>query len=160
MRGSRLQLAGLAFILAMAFLVGACGGASTPAPGAADVEVLKPADFDVANYAGKPLVINFFGSWCGPCRLEAPDLAKFSAANPGVQFVGVAENDKKDDVAAFMQEFGLDYPVVLDDDSLGQTWNITGVPTTVFLDSMGREADRIVGAADLKRFEESLAKAQ
>jgi thiol-disulfide isomerase/thioredoxin len=160
MRGSRLQLAGLAFVFAMAFLVGACGSASTPSPGAADVEVLKPADFDVADYAGKPLVINFFGSWCGPCRLEAPDLAKFSSANPGIQFVGVAENDTKDDAVAFMQEFGLDYPVVIDDDSLRQAWNLTGVPTTVFLDSMGREADRIVGAAELKQFEESLAKAQ
>lgn len=160
MRGNRLHLAALAFVLAAAFLAGACGGSSGPAPGVADVEFLKPGDFAVADYAGKPLVINFFGSWCGPCKLEAPDLAEFSAANPGVQFVGVAENDKEDDVVAFMQEFGLDYPVVLDDDSLGRAWNLTGVPTTVFLDSMGREVDRIVGAADLKRFEESLAKAQ
>lgn len=160
MRGSRLHLVGLAFVLAMAFLVGACGGSSAPPPGAADVEVLKPADFSVADYAGKPLVINFFGSWCGPCRLEAPDLAKFSAAHPGVQFVGIAVRDQEADAVAFMQEFGLDYPIVLDDDSLGQAWNITGVPTTIFIDSRGQEADRIVGAADLKRFEESLAKAQ
>jgi len=160
MRGSRLQLVALAFVLAMAFLVGACGGSSASSPGTADVEFLKPGDFAVADYAGKPLVINFFGSWCGPCKLEAPDLAKFSAAHPGVQFVGVAENDKKNDVAGFMQEFGLDYPVVMDDGGVGQDQSITGVPTTIFFDSMGREADRIIGAADLKRFEESLAKAQ
>ena len=160
MRGSRLQLAGLALVLAMAFLVGACGGSSAPAPGAADVKVLEPADFAVADYAGKPLVVNFFGSWCGPCRLEAPDLAKFSAAHPGVQFVGIAVNDRQADAVAFMQEFRLDYPIVLDDGSLRQAWDLTGVPTTIFLDAGGKEADRIVGAADLKRFEESLAKAQ
>jgi len=157
---SRLHLSGLAFVLAMAFLMGACGGSSAPAPGAADVEVLKPADFSVADYAGKPLVVNFFGSWCGPCKAEAPDLSEFAAANPGVQFVGIAESDEEDDAVAFMQEFGLDYPVVIDDNSLGQASNITGVPTTIFFDAGGVEVDRIVSAADLTRFEESLAKAQ
>jgi cytochrome c biogenesis protein CcmG/thiol:disulfide interchange protein DsbE len=160
MRGSRLHLVALAFVLAIALLVGACGGSSASSSGAADIEFLEPGDFAIADYAGKPLVINFFGSWCGPCKLEAPDLARFLAANPDVQFVGVAESDKKEDVAGFMQEFGLDFPVVMDDGHVGQAQSITGVPTTIFFDSMGREADRIIGVADLQRFEEGLAKAQ
>jgi cytochrome c biogenesis protein CcmG/thiol:disulfide interchange protein DsbE len=156
MGSSRRRLGGLAFVLVLTFLVAACGG-SAPA---AEVEFLQPADFVVADYAGKPLVINFFASWCGPCKVEAPALAEFAAANPGVQFVGIARSDREGDVAAFMQKYGLDYPVVMDDGSLGNAWSITGVPTTIFIGSDGQETDRIVGPVDRERLDASLARTQ
>jgi cytochrome c biogenesis protein CcmG, thiol:disulfide interchange protein DsbE len=155
--------AGLVLVVGLlVLLAGAVGcGGDSPAPtSSASVEVIEPADFDVAAYAGQPLVINFFGSWCGPCNEEAPALAEFAAAHPDVRFVGIAVSDKEDDAVAFMTEYGLDYPVVVDDNSLLSAWGIQGVPTTVFLTSAGSEADRIVGAAGREQFEDSLAKAQ
>ncbi len=109
MRSRKLQFAALAVTLAAALLAMACGDSSdssAPPPASGDVEVLAPADFSVADYAGKPLVVNFFGSWCGPCKAEAPALAEFAAAHPEVQFVGIAVNDSEDAAVGFMNEYG------------------------------------------------------
>ena len=147
-------------VVGAASALGACGGSGSAAP-SADVEFIAPADFSVADYAGKPLVVNYFGSWCGPCNAEAADLAAFSKAQSGkAAFVGVAVNDKQSDVVDFMSEYGLTYPVVLDDNSLSAKDGITGVPTTIFYDASGQEVDRIVGAASLDQFNTSFAKTQ
>jgi thiol-disulfide isomerase/thioredoxin len=127
--------------------------------GSAEVEVLAPADFDPAAYAGEPLVVNFFGSWCPPCNTEAPDLATF-AGETGVQLVGIAVNDTEEDALAFMDEHGLTFPIVIDDNSLGADYGVTGVPTTIFFDAQGQETDRLVGAASLDQFNAALAQAQ
>jgi thiol-disulfide isomerase/thioredoxin len=147
-------------VVGAASALGACGGSGSSAS-SADVEFIAPADFSVADYAGKPLVVNYFGSWCGPCNAEAADLAAFSKAQSGkAAFVGVAVNDKQSDVVDFMSEYGLTYPVVLDDNSLSAKDGITGVPTTIFYDAGGQEVDRIVGAASLDQFNTSFAKTQ
>ena len=134
----------------------AAGGAGSGGP----TEVLAPADFAVADYAGKPLVVNLFGSWCPPCNAEAPDLATFAAQNPGAQVVGVACEDTEEDATAFMQKYGLAYPLVMDDGTLVQEFGIPAYPTTIFFDAQGQEVDRLVGAATLDQFTASLAKAQ
>jgi thiol-disulfide isomerase/thioredoxin len=123
-------------------------------------EVMAPADFSVADYAGKPLVVNMFGSWCPPCNAEAPELAAFAEQNPGVQVVGVACEDTEEGAIGFMEEFGLDFPLVLDDGTLVQETGIPAFPTTIFYDAQGEEVDRIVGAATLDRLTTSLAKTQ
>jgi cytochrome c biogenesis protein CcmG/thiol:disulfide interchange protein DsbE len=123
-------------------------------------QVIKPDAFAVSAYAGKPLVVNVFGSWCPPCNLEAPDLATFSEQNPGAQVVGIASEDTEKDATAFMQKYGLTYPMVLDDGSLVQEFGITAYPTTIFFDAKGQEVDRLVGAAALDQFTASLAKTQ
>ena len=147
-------------LIGAASALGACGGSGSSAS-SADVQFLSPAEFSVADYAGKPLVVNYFGSWCGPCNAEAPDLATFSKAKEGeAAFVGIAVNDTQSDVVDFMSKYGLTYPVVLDDNSLGAKDGITGVPTTIFYDAGGQEVDRIVGAASLERFTTSFAKTQ
>ena len=143
--------------------LGACGGsASSSSPASsADVEFVSPGDFSVADYAGKPLVVNYFGSWCGPCNAEAPDLSTFVKAQSGTAaFAGVAVDDNESDVVDFMSKYDLSYPVVLDDNSLSAANGVNGVPTTIFYDAGGQEVDRIVGAASLDQLTTSLAKAQ
>ncbi len=143
--------------------LGACGGSASSSSSAssADVEFVSPADFSVGDYAGKPLVVNYFGSWCGPCNAEAPDLSTFSKAQSSTAaFVGVAVNDTESDVVDFMSEFGLSYPIVLDDNSLSAANGVNGVPTTIFYDASGQEVDRIVGAASLDQLNTSFAKTQ
>ncbi len=157
------RVVALTVVAILGVFVAACGdetvSTSTASP-APEIEVLAPESFDVADYSGKALVVNFFGSWCGPCNAEAPDLAAFSAANPDVAFVGIAVSDKEASAVEFMQKYGLSYPIVIDDNSLSAAWGIQGVPTTIFFDASGQEGDRIVGAAGTDAFEASLAKVQ
>jgi thiol-disulfide isomerase/thioredoxin len=150
----------LLLVVGAASALGACGGSGSSAS-SADVQFMSPKGFRVADYGGKPLVVNYFGSWCGPCNAEAADLAAFSKAqSPSAAFVGVAVNDQQSDVVDFMSKYGLTYPVVLDDNSLSAKDGITGVPTTIFYDASGQEVDRIVGAATLAQFNTSFAKTQ
>jgi cytochrome c biogenesis protein CcmG/thiol:disulfide interchange protein DsbE len=142
-----------------AVALAACGGSDAPAS-TADIAFISPGDFTIADYAGKPLVVNYFGSWCGPCNLEAPELAAFAESHPGLALVGVASDDTQDDVLDFMGKYGLSNPVVLDDGSLQADAGITGVPTTIFYDAKGNEVDRIVGAATAGQFDLSYAKAK
>ena len=133
---------------------GSSSGASYAGP------IMAPDEFAVADFAGKPLVINMFGSWCPPCNAEAPDLATFAAENPDAQVVGVACEDTEEDAVGFMEEFGLTYPLVMDDGTLVQEFGIPAYPTTIFFDAQGNEVDRLVGSATLDQFTASLAKAQ
>jgi cytochrome c biogenesis protein CcmG, thiol:disulfide interchange protein DsbE len=134
------------------------GGAAAALAG----KTLDGTAFDLAAYRGKPVVVNFFASWCGPCNDEAPDLADFAGSHPEVTFVGVDTfNDPTADANAFLAKYGLTYPVVVDSGGeIAGAWGVDGIPTTVFLDSSGIERDRIVGGADRAAFEASLRNVQ
>ncbi len=116
--------------------------------------------FDLATTRGRPTVVNFFASWCPPCNSEAPDLVAFAAAHPEASFVGVAVNDERADTEAFVDKYGIVYPVVYDaEGGTGNDWGVNGIPTTFFLDAQGTIKDTIVGAASREQFEASLQKA-
>ena len=136
------------------------GDAASASGGSYTGEVIAPDAFKVADYAGKPLVVNLFGSWCPPCNAEATDLATFAEQNPDAQVVGIACEDTQDAAEGFMAQYGLTYPLVVDDGSQVQEFAITAYPTTIFFDAQGKEVDRLVGASTLDQFNASLAKAQ
>jgi thiol-disulfide isomerase/thioredoxin len=104
-----------------------------------------------ATYAGRPLLINLWASWCGPCALEMPELQRFSrqqAAN-GVQVVGIALDDPAA-VKAFVQRLGVTYPVLLDApgpaDAGVRLGNPAGVlPYTVLVSSRGMLLKQRIG---------------
>lgn len=161
MKTRTLALATLvAAALIAAVALSACGSSSDTPATSGDVEVIAPSAFSVSDYAGEPLVINFFGSWCGPCNAEAPDLATFATDNPDAQIVGIAVDDSEGDAVGFMNEYGLSFTLVVDDQSLAGEYGITGVPTTIFFDAQGQETDRLIGASTLAQFNAGLAKAQ
>ena len=106
-------------------------------------------------YADRPVVVNFWASWCGPCRREQPGLQRLSEEYDGrVAFVGV---DFMDDPAAareYVREFGVTYPSVRDPDGgVGYDFAIPYLPATVLVDSDGELRYRLLGAqpeADLE----------
>jgi thiol-disulfide isomerase/thioredoxin len=170
MRGTRTvrliaSLAAIGLVVLGGGLAVACGSSSSGSSSASDqsssdVQFISAGDFDMAAYAGRPLVVNYFGSWCPPCNLEAPALSSWIRSHPDAQFVGVAVEDTEDGVTGFMDEYDLSYPVVLDPDWSTAAENaVNGVPTTIFYDAEGNEVDRIVGAATEAQMDLSYARA-
>lgn len=110
-----------------------------PAPSFALREVGTNNTIDISQYRGKPLIINFWATWCGPCWEEHPVLvANARMLQPNVQFLGVVFQDKEDKILGFLQQRGTAYPTVVDDK--GKTaiaYGVGGVPETYFLDANG-----------------------
>lgn len=103
-----------------------------------------------ADFAGKTIVVNVWGSWCPPCRKEAPALQRVSEeyADKGVQFLGIDVRDNPAAAKAFERRFGVTYPSIDDYDQktlLGFSDSLPaqGIPTTWIIDSKGRVAVRI-----------------
>ncbi len=155
----------LAAIIAVAVVVVAVALAvsherdTSSTPGQLNATTTRGTSFSLAAERGRPVVINFFGSWCGPCNQEAPELSAFAAAHQEVTFVGVAD-DQQAAADAFMSKYGLSYPVIADPGGIIlMAWGVKGVPTSVFLDRDGVEKARLVGASTRAQFESALRKA-
>jgi thiol-disulfide isomerase/thioredoxin len=121
---------------------------------------------DTGAYHGKVLVVNFWGSWCAPCRSEAQSLQDISATSKdrGVQFVGVNIRDARDRAAAFERAYGITYPSVYDAAGrVALAFRKTppqGTPATVLVDRQGRVAavySRAVRYGELKAAVDALA---
>ena len=108
-----------------------------------------------AEWVGKkPVVLNFWGTWCPPCRKEIPDLVKvYNELHPrGIEIIGLAVRDQSDNVIQFAKENGMNWVMLMADNSLAMRYQITGVPTTIFVSREGKELGRFVGPRDYQTF--------
>jgi len=110
----------------------------------------------LSHYAGQPLIVNFFASWCPPCQRETPLLAKFYRFEHGrVALVGLDENDVLAHAMSFTRAEGVTYPVGWDPQfNAASAYGVDGLPQTFFLNAKHRIVDRIFGAvttAELNR---------
>jgi thiol-disulfide isomerase/thioredoxin len=112
-----------------------------PAP-ALDEPTLAGGRVDLAQMRGRPVVINFFASWCAPCKAEGAAFADAAQAYRGrVQFVGVAIDDSRSGALAYTHRYGWHWPIVFDPhDHLVEPFGLIGKPTTFVLDGDGRVA--------------------
>jgi cytochrome c biogenesis protein CcmG, thiol:disulfide interchange protein DsbE len=113
---------------------------SGPAPDFV-LTTLEGSEMKLSALSGNVVVINFWASWCGPCRDEAPALEAVwqRYQDQGVVVMGVAYTDTESDARAFMDEFNATYPVGLDVGTrISELYNIQGVPETFIVDRDGR----------------------
>lgn len=108
--------------------------------------------FNLSELRGKIVVINVWGSWCGPCRAETPDLVRLARedAGRGVRFVGINTRDNPAAARSFVRQFEVPYPSLDDTDGqalLGfrQVIPTAVIPSTVLIDRQGEVAARIIG---------------
>lgn len=108
----------------------------------------------LSEHSGRPVVINFWASWCAPCRVEARALEEAwrSYRDRNVLFVGVQTQDTEEEGRAYLSEFGVTYPNVMDADGrVTVDYGVIGLPVTFFVDRGGTVVHRWVGAIDRAR---------
>ena len=108
----------------------------------------RPGNLSLVSLRGKTVVVNFWASWCGPCKEEAPLLERAWNENhaKGLVVLGVDANDYAGDARSFMRRYGLTYPVI--HDAHGATlghWGVGGLPTTYVVDARGKIVSSVVG---------------
>jgi cytochrome c biogenesis protein CcmG/thiol:disulfide interchange protein DsbE len=142
-------------------------GKNPAAPGFTLERLDGNGDLSIADLRGKAVIVNFWASWCVPCKDEAPFLQRTYERyrKQGLVVLGVDVEDLRRDARRFIARYGITYPNVRDGrkETIGK-WGVTGYPETFFVDRKGRlVGERIQGGADLERnketFEESLAQA-
>lgn len=106
----------------------------------------------LSDLAGNVVVLNVWGSWCGPCRAEAPDLARLAneTANKAVRFVGIDTRDTTAAAQAFVRSFDIPYPSIVDVEGkllleFDGLVPLTAVPSTLVIDPQGNVAAKVIG---------------
>jgi cytochrome c biogenesis protein CcmG/thiol:disulfide interchange protein DsbE len=158
------QIAAVALVAALLALLGwkitqgesavtsSLDGGGTPAAPAFALERLDgEGELSLESLRGKAVVLNFWASWCGPCKDEAPLLqaAHEKWRDRGVAFVGIDVQDFRGDARDFLERYGITYPNVYD--GKGSTvgrYGVTGFPETYFVDAEGRVRYRIAGPVE------------
>ena len=133
-------------------------GAPAPALGIPDLDGAK---LDIAALRGKVVVVDFWATWCAPCRGQAPKWVALQEKHrkDGLEVIGVSLDDSAEPVRAFRKEFGLNYRVGLGDAKLAERWGgVLGLPVAFVIDRKGRLAARHEGENDLSAVEKDVVR--
>jgi cytochrome c biogenesis protein CcmG/thiol:disulfide interchange protein DsbE len=125
-------------------------------------QVLSGRHVDLASLRGKPAIVNFWASWCGPCKEEAPELKRFSEGlGDRATLVGVDWGDDEDNAREFIAKSGWRYPILRDpSQKAGTQYGLNGLPTTFVLDSDGNIVQTLQGPQTVATLEGALAAAE
>jgi cytochrome c biogenesis protein CcmG/thiol:disulfide interchange protein DsbE len=168
-RQSKIVLAGAAAaLLAIAVITAVTAGSKATPP-----RVQPPAKaftigllghsgqhVSLAQYAGRPLIINFFASWCIPCKRETPLLAKYYAEHHGRDLIiGIDANDEAGPAEKFAQTAGVTYPVGVDPfpSRVTTSYGVYALPQTFFLNAKHRIVKHVIGAVTVADLNQGVA---
>lgn len=141
----------------LVYLLAAAGGAygadslvNRPAPQFSLTD-LHGDHVTLSQYRGKVVLLNFWATWCAPCRLEMPEFVAWQKryGPEGLQVLGVSIDDDEAPVRVFAEKLHLNYPVVMGDAKLGELYGgVLGVPVTFLIDRKGMVRARFDGEPD------------
>lgn len=138
-------------------------GPSTTAshPAAPDFTLPQPDGHDLrlSSFRGKVVLLDFWATWCYPCRQEIPHLVELQQkyGDRGLQIIGISLDDSPDPVRPFYQEFHMNYPVAMGTAKTGELYGgLLGLPVTFLIDRDGKIYAKHVGATDASVFEKEI----
>jgi thiol-disulfide isomerase/thioredoxin len=137
-------------------------GYGTPAPNFT-LQTLDGKNISLTDFRGKAVLVNFWATWCGPCKIETPWLVELQNqyGSQGLQVVGVAMDDSgQDEIAKFAKDMGVNYPVLLGKEAVGDAYGgVPALPESFFVGRDGKIVDRIIGLKGRGEIEGSVKKA-
>lgn len=152
-RAAAIAAAVVAVLVAISVLgKGGPATASQPQARNFDLAVLgHPAQhLTLVGLAGRPVIVNFFASWCEPCQHETPLIARYYRAHGSHPvIIGVDVNDSATKALAFVHRMGVRYPVGVDTANAAAAYGLPGLPATFFLNAQHRIVKRVYGAVSL-----------
>jgi thiol-disulfide isomerase/thioredoxin len=135
---------------------------STPAPDFT-LESLDGKTMRLSDLRGKAVLLNFWATWCGPCKIETPWLVELQNqyGPQGLQIVGVeAGDDGKDDIAKFVKDMGINYPILIGKESVGDAYGgVPALPESFFIGRDGKIVDKSMGLHGRAEIEDSIKQA-
>ena len=164
-RGRAIGLGVLACVVVgvvLAEVLTAGGGESTREAPQLPNQVLNGPRVDLASLRGKPALVNFWASWCQPCRQEAPELKRFDKTlGNKANLVGVDWNDTTDNATKFIADAGWQYPILRDPlaGRSGTAYGLNGLPTTFVLNAQGQIVETLQGPQTAAKLRQALASA-
>ncbi len=105
----------------------------------------------IAEYKGKPVIINFWATWCPPCRAELPSMNRAweKVKDENIEMIAVNVGENEDTIFSFMGSFPIDFTVLLDETGeITQSWPVKGLPTTLIVDTQGQIVYQAVGGRE------------
>lgn len=120
---------------------------------------LSGREVNLASLRGRAVVVNYWATWCPPCKEEMPDLVETrkQLGDRCVEFLAVTEESSREDVLAEVARFQVPYPVLVDGDGVAaRAWGVTGLPRTFVVDAEGRISRSFTGKVTRSRLEAAL----
>ena len=133
-------------------------GDGPPVPELSGTDPVTGAKVNVKEFAGRPLIINMWASWCTGCIAEAPDIRRFTEDHPEIGFLGIAVTDTDGGSRAFAARYDWSHPSISDPRGrLGARLKLIGLPTTVFVRADGRIAGEALGEVTYEQLVDAAA---
>lgn len=127
------------------------------------LDALDGKSVRLSDLRGKAVLLNFWATWCTPCKIEMPWFVELQNqyGGQGLQIVGVAMDDSsKEDIAKFAKDMGVNYPVLLGKEAVGDAYGgVPALPETFFIGRDGKIVDKIMGLKSKSEIEDSIKKA-
>src|SRR5215472_15191937 len=127
------------------------------------LESLDGKHMRLSDWRGKAVLLNFWATWCGPCKIEMPWFVELQKqyGPQGLQVIGVAMDDSsQEDIEKFVKEMGVNYPILIGKEAVGQDYGgVNVLPTTFFLDRDGKIVAREFGLQSRSVFVDNIKKA-
>ena len=120
---------------------------------------LNGRKLELSDHKGKVVLLDFWATWCGPCRIEIPGFVRLQERyrDQGLVVIGVSLDDSPEPVREFYREFRMNYAVAMGDERVPELYGgIIGLPTTFLIGRDGRIHSRHIGATDVSVFEEEI----